>query len=193
MWMWVWMVAAHAECVPPAELVPLAIDQTSEDTVPPTVADASSLTIDVARGEPDGCAGRCPPRLTIKATMDPEDDNVTAAADLGYVFRLVNGTLPVGIDLPDGPVLGPDLVLEWDLDPEEIRGTQIDIEVEVRTVDEAGNESTGHLTIAVDEAAPDLPEEEASGCSHGGPPLWLAFLGWFARRRQVRSSTTSSG
>jgi hypothetical protein len=115
--------------------------------------------------------------------MLPEDDDTTPAEDLGYVFRLAEGELPPGITLPEGPVLGPEITLAWDLDPDEIRGQAIFVVVEVRTVDLAGNESLGVLNLTIEDEAPD-GVASGGGCRHGGGPFWLLLpLLWATRFR----------
>jgi len=102
------------------------------------------------------CDGTGSVSLHFKPATDPDSD----AQSVGYRIRLVSGSLPQGLHIPDGPVHSDgDIALIFD-DGAEDDQEPIDFSVTITPTDANGNEGPTSPVIRVTNAGRD-----ASGCS----------------------------
>lgn len=148
------------------------IDTGDPDAVAPGAV--SLVSVEVAElGGTGGCGSQdsCEGTGTVSIVVRAEDD-ATPAGSMGFTIELVSGSLPPGLNLPDGPVRGwdrgdgnVDLLLVWSPDGSD----SMEFVVRVSAVDAAGN--VGDST--------DIPVivEDEGGCAAGGLPAsgaaWL--------------------
>ena len=152
------------------------IDGENPDAVAPGAVSLVSVDVQDLGQSPGGCgsSSSCAGIGTVSVVVEAEDD-ATPAESIGFTFELVSGSLPSGLQLPDGPVRGWQrddgsvmLTLFWS--PNE--SDSMDFVMRVSAVDEAGN--VGDST--------DIPVllEEEGGCAAGGLPAtgaaWLLAL-----------------
>lgn len=172
--------------------------EVSVDTTPPTAPGPISVER-LRRGVgPDlsGAASSCDDLGRIVLSFTHASDDRTTAVDMGYEVTLVDGTLPNGLELPDGPVgslvggEGARIAFTWidgASDPQEA----FDFMLGVVAVDRAGNRAAPSDMRVV-----HVVHNGHSGCnSAGGAPFSplsgdMGLVGLFGlwllvRRRRV--------
>jgi hypothetical protein len=143
----------------------------------------ASVSVDVTRGTgpiPYGCgqykATDCMALGYVDVVVDLPDDAV------GSEIRLRGGELPEELDLPTGPLLGPEVTLTWPdgaVDEQE----PVDFAIDVVAVDAAGQPSAP-VQVQVFDRGRDLGPAVPLGCAHVHPvlPFGLALLALRRRR-----------
>jgi uncharacterized protein (TIGR03382 family) len=101
---------------------------------------------------------------------------------VGFALRPRGGELPDDLELPDGPVLGPNLTLTWPdgaVDEQE----PVDFDLDVFAIDAAGQASRP-IDVRVFDRGRELDADLPVNCAHVPPtlPLGLALL--LLRRRR---------
>jgi len=175
---------------------PYTTDQAQEalDTVPPSSPDVGQ--VDVMRGTAGqrGCleaASSCDDVAFVRIAVSATDDR-TAASDLGYLVTVAGGTAPPGLSLVGKPAaLAADgtLTLVW-TDDQQASSQAIQFDLQIQTVDRAGNVSAGAATVMVDAPGNGGCAAISPGAAGGGSraarllaPLVLAGA-WLASRRR---------
>ncbi len=135
------------------------------------------VTVNLNRGtrpEADGCGGgaatSCDDIAILDISFDDAIDDRTPAERMGYVVRLVAGSLPTGITLSDEPVRLPGGGLVYSFGDNSEDQDDIDFTVSITPVDLAGNEGPG-TEVRIRAAG-------NSACS-GGSTSALTLLLWF--------------
>lgn len=177
-----WMTASSALACETASMPPsMILDPESTDTEPPSGGEL--LDYYVGPAENAGC-GDCPDAVKLWISFDPPDDNETPPENVGYFATVKSGELPPGITLPEEPFVGPTATFVWEVDKTKF-ADGFKFEIEVRSIDQAGNISNEYTIISVDQ--PEIPAF-LLGCNSlggGGVAGWMALasLVWIRRRR----------
>jgi len=180
------MIALREHVIDPAEL---GVDVTAPE--PP------SATAGVSRSPGPDSAGcgktmstSCDGSGTIHFAITPGADDRTSAEELGYSVRLVSGTPPAGLTLPDKPLLAHGANELWVFFPDPGPDDQepFDAVFELIAVDAAGNESAPSAPVRAEDGGD-------TGCAVVGsvrrhrdwPALFFALgVGTLLRRRLRR-------
>ncbi|MCB9665163.1 MAG: hypothetical protein H6732_13720 [Alphaproteobacteria bacterium] len=179
---WLLVGAVHAAC-PEVELPALLqVDPgRGDDVEEPSGPTVSDVRFELLPAQ-DGCED-CGEVFVLELDLEPGPDADSPDGAVGVQAALLHGVLPTGVSFPDQPFLGPTARFVWPVDGREFLA-EIDLVIELRSVDRAGNRSGESLEVTITRDA--LPEV-LSGCAHGGRglPLLLA-LGALAARRRTR-------
>ncbi len=149
----------------------LDADEQAADSTEPSAPQLGELEI-VRRPEPGGCSNMstsCDGSGAIGIGVQAQDDR-TGVNEMGYTIRLVDGSLPEGMSLPNEPVRPYNGDLLW-LNFSD-RDQSIGFTVAVRAVDLAGNEGPAMEVDVYDDVG-------GGGCSSGGRDRasWLLLVG----------------
>lgn len=178
-----WIAVAGAAC--PAEegpeLLVIADPPLLEDRLPPSGPEVIAVRFEEAEGA-DGCEA-CGDYLVLEIDLEPGQDEDTPAGEVGVQAIVLTGELPAGVVLPEAPFLGPTARFVWEV-PRGALLEEIDLLLELRSVDRAGNVSGESLEVSITRAA--LPAV-LTGCTQGGraaPAALAALLLLLGRRRE---------
>ncbi|MCA9573178.1 MAG: hypothetical protein KC656_35325, partial [Myxococcales bacterium] len=180
--LWLWASLASAQCEEVLLPEPMEIAADPSDTRAPKRPEFVTADYEIVPSL--GCDD-CPDLLFFDLTVvPPEEDPDQDVQTLGYRVRVIDGALPPSILLPDHPFPGTAASFRWLLDRADLVAG-LDVTLEIRTVDGAGNESTGSIEIEI--AQDGLPPVLA-GCATAPVSLpWALLLGAGAiRRRRTR-------
>lgn len=159
---------------------PLILDPEMIDDTPPSRPEVLDVYVDFALAD-SGCDDPCPDRVLLTVWFDETQDDQTPSDQLGYQVRILEGDVPEGVVVPTEPFIGPTAEFVWPVD-RRIATQGVRIIFELRTVDLAGNVSTGAIEIDVDQPAVWIP---FVSCDHtGGGGMALLSLGLVAIRRR---------
>lgn len=189
---------AEGPCFEPVDPTPYvtADDPTDIDT-PDTPSDVAVVVdSNLSGARPDGSQGcgsgpaSCPDVVLVELTFEEDGgDDVTAADDLGYTFELLEGTLPPGITLPEGPVEAPGgvLTLVQEIDPQDA-GQAFDVVFRVRAIDRSGKAATSFLDVSVNFDGVSPATIALANCQQapGSRGLLLGLFGLLLARRRRR-------
>lgn len=179
-------VAAWACSVAPD--APFETEPDPDDTVAPQEPVLEALDVRRGKGPESAGCGRamttsCDDIGFITLTFAQPEGDTHAADAIGYAIRFVGGTLPDGLEAPEGLWAGPSLHLYW-IDGATDDQEPFAFDVEIVAVDPAGNESPP-LRVEVADGA----DAASAACSSAGATAsaWpLLLLAWGAVRRSPR-------
>lgn len=177
-------VALACSFEPPQVMTP---DPSLDDDVPP--GPAVVTVTEIYRGvgpKPAGCgsvsATSCDDLGRVVLSLRQEDASVPVDA-VGYRLAVVDGMVPDGLGIGEDIVLGPEILLPWIDDAEDVQEV-FAFTLQVTSVDRAGNEGPP--------VELEVSDPGRGGCG-GTSPAWLLLLTvpWLRRRHQAQITLTS--